>query len=284
MPVDKVLQRMFITLLDALIEEKLKPEAFTFRKGRDVKMAVASLYFKLSRVNKTKQICLCSVSVEKCFDNILHDQIIKQYPFPRNYEYLLVRWLTPNRVSKNQNFKNLGRVDRGVCKNSLLGLSIASLMLSSCRFYNTSQEKQKLWAETFSYFGCIVLLSDNVSVFYDLFVAFKKNLTRIGLLLKRKTPIKTWVGIRSKIKFQYLGFEFIVMPKRQLRQSPLVTDIKNSHEFKKKVKRFSILLRPQIEKVKAIKKCLKTVIKRMLHQPRNHIYKTFQLVNSILLG
>lgn len=91
MPVDKVLQRMFITFLDIFIEEKLKSEVFAFRKGRDVKMAVASLYFKLSRIYRTKRICLCSVSVEKCFDDILHDQIIKQYPFPRNYAYLLVR-------------------------------------------------------------------------------------------------------------------------------------------------------------------------------------------------
>jgi retron-type reverse transcriptase len=82
---------MFLTFLDTLIEERLKPEVFAFRKGRDVRMAVASLYFKLSRTYRTKQICVCSVNVEKCFDGILHDQIIKQYPFPRNYEYLLVR-------------------------------------------------------------------------------------------------------------------------------------------------------------------------------------------------
>lgn len=91
MPVDKVLQRMFIVFLDSLIEEQFKPGVFAFRKGRDVKMAVASLYFKLSSIYSTKQTCLCSINVQKCFDDILHDQIIKQYPFPRNYKYLLVR-------------------------------------------------------------------------------------------------------------------------------------------------------------------------------------------------
>lgn len=91
MPVDKVLQRMFVTFLDSLIEEKLKLDAFAFRKGRDVKMAVASLYFKLSKLNSIKQTCLCSINVEKCFDDILHDQIIRQYPFPRSYKYLLIR-------------------------------------------------------------------------------------------------------------------------------------------------------------------------------------------------
>ena len=137
--------------------------------------------------------------------------------------------------------------------------------------------------ETLSYAGCIVFLSNNVSVFYDQFVELTENLTRIGLLLKRKIPIKSWIGISSKVKFQYLGFEFIVMPKKQLRHSLLVTDMKSFHDLKN-IKRFGILLRPQIEKVKAIKKRLKIIIKKILDQPRNHIYKTFQLTNSVLLG
>lgn len=73
------------------------------------------------------------------------------------------------------------------------------------------------------------------------------------------------------------------MPKKQLRQSPLVTDMKNFH-YLKKIKRFGILFRPPMEKVKAIKNRLKIIIKRILHQPRNNIYKTFQLINSVLLG
>lgn len=74
------------------------------------------------------------------------------------------------------------------------------------------------------------------------------------------------------------------MPQKQLRQSPLIKKIKNFHCLKKKIKRFGILLRPQVGKVKTIKKRLKTVIKKILHQPRDQIYKTFKLINSILLG
>lgn len=127
-------------------------------------------------------------------------------------------------------------------------------------------------------------MSNNALALYDQFVAFKKNLARIGLSFNRKKPIKTLVGIKSKVKFQYLGFEFIVMPKRQLRQSPLVRGMQNFYCLKKKFKGFGIFLRPQIEKVTAVKKRLKTVIKKILHQPRNQIYKTFILINSILLG
>lgn len=143
MPLDKVLQRMFLNFLDVLIEEELKPKVFADRKGRDAKMAVASVYATLNRAKYIKQICLCSVDIEKCFDNFFHDQIIKQYPFPKSYGFLLSRWLTPNFIDKNNDFKNLGKVNRGVPQDSILGQSIANLLLSNAFPENFLKEKDK---------------------------------------------------------------------------------------------------------------------------------------------
>jgi retron-type reverse transcriptase len=114
MPVDKVLQQMFLNYLDVLIEEKLKSEVFAYRKGRDARMAVASVYSKLNRAKYIEQMCLCSIEIEKCFDNLLHHQIVKQYPFPERYSFLLSRWLTPSLINKSCFFKNLGKINRGV--------------------------------------------------------------------------------------------------------------------------------------------------------------------------
>ena len=91
MLVDKILQRMFLNYLNVIIEEKLKPEIFAYRKGRNARMAVAAVYSKLNQFKYLEQVCLCFVDIEKCFDNILHDKIIKQYPFPKCYRYLLLR-------------------------------------------------------------------------------------------------------------------------------------------------------------------------------------------------
>jgi 5-methylcytosine-specific restriction endonuclease McrA len=60
--------------------------------------------------------------------------------------------------------------------------------------------------------------------------------------------------------------------------------MKNLYSIKKSTKGFGIILRPSPLKVKDIKKRLKVVIKRILHQPRKEIYKSFQQINSILLG
>jgi hypothetical protein len=287
MPVDKVLQRMFLNFLDVLIEEKLKPEVFAYRKGRDARMAVANVYAKLNRAKHIKQMCLCSIDVEKCFDNFFHDQIVEQYPFPKSYGFLLHRWLTPNLIAKNRDLKNLGKVNRGVPQGSILGPSIANLLLSNAFPKNILQERgkdrQKVWADIFSYADDIVLIANNPVIFFRHLTLLRKNFKKIGLSLSNEKT-KSFVCITSKIKFQFLGFEFLVMPRDQLKKSPLLSNMKNLHSLKEGTKGFGIILRPSPEKVKDIKERLKVVIKRIHHQPRKEIYKSFQQINSVLLG
>jgi hypothetical protein len=74
------------------------------------------------------------------------------------------------------------------------------------------------------------------------------------------------------------------MPRDRLKKSPLLSNMKNLYSLKKGIKGFGIILRPCPEKVKDIKKRLKVIIKRILHQPRKEIYKSFQQINSVLLG
>jgi len=287
MPIDKILQRMFLNFLDVLIEDELKPEVFAYRKARDGRMAVASVYAKLNRAKYIEQMCVCSVDIEKCFDNFFHDQIIKQYPFPKSYRFLLLRWLTPNLIDKNRDFKNLGKVSRGVLQSSVLGPSIANLLLSNAFPKNVLKERgenrQKVWADIFSYVDDIILVANNQAIFYRHLTNLKKNLKTIGLSLNDKKT-KSFVCIKSKIKFQFLGFEFLVMPREQLKRSPLLSSMKNFHSMKEGSKGFGVILRPSPEKVKSIKQQLKIIIKRILHQPRKEIYKSFQRINSVLLG
>ena len=247
MPIDKVLQRMFLNFLDILIEDELKPEVFAYRKGRDARMAVASVYAKLNRAKYVEQMCVSSVDLEKCFDSFFHDQIIEQYPFPKNYNFLFSRWLTPNLINKNRDFKKLGKVNRGVPQGSILGPSIANLLLSNAFPKNLLKERgksrQKVWADIFSYADDIILVANNQAIFYRQLTMLRKNLKKVGLSLNEKKT-KSFVCIRSKIKFSFLGFEFLVMPRDQLKRSPLLSNMKNLHSLKKGIKGFGIILRP----------------------------------------
>nr|WAK84998.1 hypothetical proteine [Amicula sp. isolate GU52X-4 cfCalB7] len=287
MPIDKVLQRMFLNLLDVLIEDELNSEVFAYRKGCDAKMAVACVYAKLNRVKYIDQICVCLVDIEKCFDNFFHDQIKKLYPFPKRYSFLICRWLTPNFIDKNRDFKKLGKVNRGVPQGSILGPSIANLLLSNAFPVNVLKERgenrQRVWTDIFSYADDIIVIANNQAIFYRYLTKLRKNLKKIGLFLNEKKT-KSFVRIQSKIKFQFLGFEFLVMPRDQLKRSPLFLNMKNLHSLKEAGNGFGIILRPSPDEVKNIKQRLKIVIKRILHQPRKEIYKSFQQINSVLLN
>lgn len=74
------------------------------------------------------------------------------------------------------------------------------------------------------------------------------------------------------------------MPRNQLKIGALFSNMKNFQSLREGSKGFGILLRPSLNKVQDIKKKLKRVIKKILHQPRKEIYKSFQQINSVLLG
>ena len=139
------------------------------------------------------------------------------------------------------------------------------------------KRKQQLWAEVFSYIDNIVIMSNNTLIFYNKLVGLKKNLKKIGLFFNNQKT-KLFINIKNKIRFNFLGFEFIMMPKQQLKLSSVLSNMKKS------VKRFVFLLRPQAKKFDEIKNYLKRTIKKILYEPRNKIYKFFQKINLILLG
>ena len=91
MPIDKVLQQMFLNYINILIEKHLKPEVFAYRQKRYFKLIVASIYAKLNRAKYINQICIFSVNIKKCFDKFFHNQILEQYFFPKSYNFLLFR-------------------------------------------------------------------------------------------------------------------------------------------------------------------------------------------------
>lgn len=285
--IDKVLQCMFFTFLSVFVEEKLKPKIFLYRKGCDSRITSASVYSKLNQAKYFEQICLCFGDIKKILDNVLHSQIIKQCFFPKSCNFLLLRWLTPSFVGKNWNSKKLKLVNRGILHVFALGLSITNFLLSNNFPKNALKKKRKnkikVWAKNFFYLSNVLLITNDSLTFYVQLIKLKKNLKKIGLFFNDKKT-KIFDNIKNKFKFQFLGFEFKVMLREQLKKSFLFSNIKNIYFMKENTQKFVIIFCPRLKKVKNVKKRLKIVIKTIFHQFRNKIYKSFQQVNLILLS
>ena len=288
MPIDKVLQRMFLNFLDVIIENKLNNNVFSYRKCRDGRMAVASVYKKLNTMKYIEETSICSIDLNKCFDNLLHSQIIKVFPFPIKYGFLLLRWLKTTLIVKNNNsYKKIGKLEKGIPQGSIIGPSIANVMINNKlpnAVYKKNKQRKKLWVDFFMYSDNILIISNNYQMFYKYIAKLKTNFKKIGFHINYNKT-KTITNIKDKkIRFNYLGFEFIIMPRHMLKYSPVLSNFKNFNSLKKGFFGFGILLKPQAIKFSNIKKKLKLEIKKILHQPRNEIYKIFQKINTILLG
>jgi retron-type reverse transcriptase len=91
MPIDKVLQQMFLNFLDVVVEARLHKDIYAFRKGRHILNIVANLYTKLKKFKQIEKIKLCMVNLKDSFNKLSHSMIYKQYPFPSRFKNFFSR-------------------------------------------------------------------------------------------------------------------------------------------------------------------------------------------------
>lgn len=278
-PIEKVLQQMFLNLLDVLIEFQLKSDVFAFRKRCNPKIIVASIYTKLNRLKYLEQINVCFVVIQKCINSILFDKIIEQYPFPKHYKKLLIRWLKSYVINETKTYKNLNQNKYVIAEDFVLIRSIVSFLLSNVFykriFKSIGKKRRYIWVEIYSYADDILVISNNAKLFFKQLCLLKKKLNCIGLFLNNdKTQL--FVNVNKKIKFIFLGFEFVVIPRNKLKKNLLFS--------KKSFNKHTIILQLQFSVIKKVKKMLKNDMKKIYHLSCKKVYKLFYSVNSILFN
>lgn len=286
MPIDKILQQMFLNFLDIIVEKQLPSGMFAYRKGRDARSCVASAYFKLNRSLYLEEISIAFFDINKCLDNILHDKILEYYPFPKQYKWLLKRWLSTKILLIEKNcVRNIGILKSGVPRGSLIGPSVMNIILSKTfpkRVFKTVAKNRKpIWVENYSYAGDILIIGNSWKEFNNYINTFKILLSEVGLNINYDKT-KIYRKINSKIKFYFLDFEFIVMPRKLLGKSQLLPNLGNLQDLQKGQKGFGVLIKPKSDKLLEIKKRLKEAISQVHRVSRPQLFKTFRLINSIL--
>jgi len=288
MPIDKVLQQMFLNFLDVLVEKQLHADMFAYRKGRDARSCVAAAYSKLNRSLYLEDISIASFDINKCFDNILHDSILNYYPFPIKYQWLLKRWLkTKILLIEGKQVQNMGILEKGVPQGSIIGPSVANVILSKTfpkRVFKTvGKDRKYVWVENYSYADDILIIGNRSEEFKDYIQKFKSSLSKVGLSVNfNKTKI--YHKVKSKVNFSFLGFEFIIMPRNLLRKTRLFSNLGNLGQLKAGQKGFAIILKPKSDKILEIKNKLKQAISRIHRVSTPQLFNIFRLVNSVLLG
>lgn len=189
-------------------------------------------------------------------------------------------------INKN-NVSNKGVLKKGVPEGSVIGPSIVNIILSKTfprRIFKTVEKDRKpIWVENYSYAGDILIIGNRPKEFIDYVNKFKILLFEVGFDINHNKT-KIYHKINSKVKFYFLGFEFIVMPRNLLRKSRLLSNLSNLHSLQKAPKGLGVILKPKPDKIIEIKKKLKKAISKIHRVSKSQLFKSFRLINSILLG
>lgn len=96
--VDRLIQQLFVLVLDPIIEVNSDIHSYGFRKGRNPIMAIGDIQKNLqSKIRKgsttLEPLFIWDADIKKCFDSINHEWLLKNVPFPPKYKYILKNWL-----------------------------------------------------------------------------------------------------------------------------------------------------------------------------------------------
>lgn len=105
----------------------------------------------------------------------------------------------------------------------------------------------------------------------------KENLTELNLNEQKACYVEK--RCRS-FRFNFVGFEFLVMRRKFLRSGPLFSHGGNLNAFKSASSDFGVILRPQTSKFAEIKRKVKEILKLILKYPRERLHKVFELLNA----
>jgi retron-type reverse transcriptase len=89
---DKIVQTLFIFILNPIVNPHFDKYSFGYKKGRSVHEVVGFLA-KLLCFKKRHIKLIIKICVEKIFDDINRSWLFNNYPFPRKFKFILKYWL-----------------------------------------------------------------------------------------------------------------------------------------------------------------------------------------------
>lgn len=290
--IDRISQMQFLILLDPIIDQLLPNNFYGFRKGRNALQALSYLSKSISISDLTRYYLL-KIDIKKCFDNINHNYIIKNFPFPKKYLKLLTRWLKCIKINLNGKKEKL---TKGVCQGSILGPLICNFVLSNIlnNFFNDKQQfpnaiktinmkGNSRWIDVTRF---IIGYSDDIMIKVVSQQEANYAMVKLDSILKQAglniNINKSFIfNLLLRSKFDWLGYTFLIIPKQEIHYSTLISRAERYQRLKNRRNQSGLLLYISDYNYKNIKIKIKNLIRTIKHKPLLPVLKE---VNSILRG
>lgn len=282
--IDRVLQTQLSILLDAYYEGKYNESQYGFRKGRNPLQAVGFLLKVIDKTDKNR-LAIALLDIQKCFDEISHDIVLKLFKVPPKWFPLLQRWLKT--ILWSTEGKRLGVVQCGVAQGSVIGPMICNVLLLNSIYSNSSSSKNlnifsnlkrsfqptlkgsryKITRNIITYLDDIIITTNNSDELSSLIALVELSLSTVGLkLAQNKTQLIYYnqVGNR-RIKFDYLGFSFLFVPFQKVCKGGILTRNDTISERKNKNCESTHLVYPSKKSYQSIKNETKKILALLKH-------------------
>lgn len=295
---DRIVQTLFLQILDPVIEPWSDIYSFGYRKGRNAHQAIGELskILSITHLNKRSNRCnnkryfnhhkyILSIDVEGFFDTVNHEYLLNNYPFPNIFKHIFKDWLKSPISYQDVISSNL----TGFPQGSVIGPSLANFTLNGLEEVikrsqiikvdtdNILKTKSTSKDSIKTIFNRIVRYADHFIVISNDFEEIKLLNTKIKEFLKQrglnlnnyKSHLYKWL---NGVKLNFIGFTFHYI--NIIKRSRITAKMSN------KVTKFRVglYIYPCDFKIKIFKDKIKSTLRNLNMSP----YDMIQELNPII--
>ena len=305
---DRIVQTLFVQVLEPIIDPHADYYSFGYRKGRNAYQAIGvlskSLKYKTKSLKEKKNSdkryfvhskFVIKIDVKQFFDKINHKWLLKNYPFPPKLIHILKGWLSSAIIFQGKYEIPL----TGFFQGSVIGPSLANFTLNGLEKVIIPSKKTAFDLEKFNYYskqGFLYKKGDSkvrkslssvIVRYVDDFIVIvnDENEARlinsnIKLFLERrglkfnlsKSKIFKW---ENNAKFNYLGFTFHYILKKKISQ------VTAQRKLNQNFIRGGLYVYPSKTKVQQFKKKIEAVILKNINVSS---FRLIKIINPIITG
>ena len=300
---DRIVQTLFVQVLEPIIDVHADNNSFGFRKGRNPHQAIG-LLSKLLSLKPAHQRrhsdfihskYILNIDIEKFFDKVNHDWLLKNYPFPNSFIHILKEWLSGDIIYQSEYETPISGFPQG----SVIGPSLANFTLNGLEKIIVPNKATAFDEEKFNYYiGKGLTYNKNSSIvrktitsfivrYADDFIVVVNDKQQAKIISDKidtffqerglnknlkKSKVFKW---ENNTKFDYLGFTFhYILGKR-------FSKITMQRKHDKNFVRSGLYVYSSKLKVQSFKNKIKETIKSNLNVSP---YRLVNILNPIIRG
>jgi RNA-directed DNA polymerase len=213
---DRARQALVKLTLEPEWEAKFEPNSYGFRPGRSAHDAIEAVFNHI----RLKPKWVLDADIEKCFERINHEALLKKLDAPQPITRMGRDWLKAGIMDKGETLYP----DAGTPQGGVISPLLANVALHGLETHLTSQYPQRQRPAVIRYADDFVILQEEEAALQQLRVETEKWLAEMGLRLKpSKTSIRHTLEKHDNPKagFDFLGFNVRQYPVGQHRTPTL---------------------------------------------------------------